>query len=160
MSKNGTLSKLLLEDENFKTELKRILEESGIPVTDAEIPEVIKKFETVLQDDNALKEAELEVVSGGKMTKSEKIKLGATLAGDILGYALGEAYVLCVLNGKIKNSDFVKKAEANSVKSKTSFIIAKAAPWAGTALSSITTLIGSVIGSKVGDLIAKRVSDK
>ena len=66
MAKNGEISKKLLENEEFKKEFKKALsEDSGVAATDEQICEVIKNFESALQDEKNLNEAELQEISGG-----------------------------------------------------------------------------------------------
>ena len=66
MAKNGEISKALLEDEEFKSDLKKIVkEETDVEISDEEIPEIIQNLEEFLKSEKVLKEAELEAVSGG-----------------------------------------------------------------------------------------------
>ncbi len=96
MAKNGEFSKKLLEDENFKAELKKILkEECKIEITDEDIPEIVKNLEENLKEnpDDAkvkqiLSEEEVENVSGG-ISKAKIIKSISTIACAALGAGLG-----------------------------------------------------------------------
>ena len=90
LAKNGEVSKKLLEDEEFKSELKKAFEtENGAEITDEQITEVIKKFETALQDEKLLKEAELENVSGGSV-KSKVIKGTSAFIGAVISGCLAD----------------------------------------------------------------------
>ncbi len=92
MVKSGEFSKKLLEDEKFKTEVKKILkEENGIEITDEDIPEVVEELGKSLTEKSSgsqikqnLSEKTLEDVSGG-VSKAKVIKGVATIAGFILG---------------------------------------------------------------------------
>lgn len=83
MAKNGEFSRKLLKDENFINETKKILkEEDGIEATDEQVCEIIENFEKILQNENILKDAELEAVSGGiSASKIGKKVTGAAVVG-------------------------------------------------------------------------------
>lgn len=95
MAKKGEISKKLLEDEGFKNELKKILEEEGgVEVTDDQIPEIVKEMEESLENEKGVSKADvaqpldeetLDTVSGGSF-KTKVIKgTGALIGANILG---------------------------------------------------------------------------
>ena len=96
MAKNGEVSKKLLDNQDFKSELKETLkEEKGIIATDEQISEIIKDFEKALQSDAILKSAELETISGGgdgtKKVAAAVTNATFTTAGSVAGTVLGAA---------------------------------------------------------------------
>lgn len=87
MAKNGKISKNLLDNKEFKANLKKILEEEGgVQVPDEDIPEIIKHLETALQDESILNEAAMETVSGGHdYTTRQKAYLAGAIGGGTAG---------------------------------------------------------------------------
>lgn len=154
MLKNDKTRKKLLQNEEFKNEIKRVLCKEQI--TDKQILDIIENFEKALKYGVLLSDEELENVSGGAPTKPEKIKTGVTLVGDVLGYALGQAFNVYVLNPRIENLDFVKKAKNGSYGAVPDFIVSKAAPWLTSLLvTCVTTFVGSEVGSRIGNSICE-----
>ena len=139
MSKNGEIGKKLLQNEEFKSKIKRVLCKEKI--ADNQVSEMIENFEKALKYGVPLSDEELENVSGGAPTKSEKIKTGVTLAGDVLGYALGQAFNIYLLNPKIENLSFVKKAKNGSYGTVSNFIISKQCPGLPFCLSHVLQLL-------------------
>ena len=157
MSKNGEIGKKLLQNEEFKSKIKRVLCKEKI--ADNQVSEMIENFEKALKYGVPLSDEELENVAGGVPTKSEKIKTGVTLAGDVLGYALGQAFNIYLLNPKIENLSFVKKAKNGSYGTVSNFIISKAMPWFTFLLvTCVITFIGSEIGSGAGDAVCRSLN--
>ncbi len=63
MAKNGEFSKMLLKDENFKREIKDILQnEYSVKITDKQLSGVVKNCEYALGSGRTLSDGELELV--------------------------------------------------------------------------------------------------
>ncbi len=118
MIKSGEFSKELLEDEKFKTEIKKILKEkNGIEITDQDIPEVVKNLEKSLisepdyaQVEQMLSKENLENISGG-VSKAKIIKGVSALAGAALGTRLGYKEGEIVSKVHLQDSESKAKSE-------------------------------------------------
>lgn len=112
MAKNGEVSKKLLGNQDFKSELKEALkEEKGIAATEKQISEIIKDFEKALQSDTILKNAELETISGGGngATKVAAAATNATFtgAGAVAGTVLGTACGIVLGGAPVGIGEFI-----------------------------------------------------
>ena len=82
MSKNGEISKKLLENEKFKNELKNFLNNKcNVEITDDDVSDMIKNLEIALQDETYLGEDELGAISGGLTARKKACLAGASIGG-------------------------------------------------------------------------------
>ena len=154
MAKNGEFSKNLLEDKEFINETKKILkEEDGIEATDKQVCEIIENFEKTLQNENILKDAELEAVSGGKISGSKiaktAAKVGVTGASAVAGAAVG-AIAGAVTGGAIGSAygSYAYRGDDTD---------ALVAAFGGLTGGAAGTLVGFGAGIKIGNKIRKKL---
>lgn len=162
MAKNEEFSKKLLDDEDFKNKFKEILkEENKVEITEEQIRKIIKNFEIILQNEKLLKEAELENIFGGKVTKSKVMKGVATILGISMGFLVG-GKISKEFGGKIaeKITDkYMPNASSGhqSISETISQLVKNVG--AGIGITVGVTLGGATIGATGGGYSAYKLSE-
>lgn len=94
MAQEGKVSKQLLEDNEFISEMKKIIkEENNLEISDDQVKKIIENFEQSLKDpnliNNLVEDNSVEGVSGGRNIKGTAIRTATTVAGTIIGMGIG-----------------------------------------------------------------------
>lgn len=161
--------KELLNDEQFVSDAKNIMEESGLEFSKDQLKEILYGTEENLEKIRELPADELRKISGGKTELGDisqnsehaknnnsaaaiAIKVATTIAGTLLGGGAG------LLLGGLQVSSGTEKTY-NSAGDLTS-TTKKSGCTVGTGSISVGAFGGSVVGYKLGTLIVNKYLNK